>query len=420
MSNFTRRLKDPLIALFAAGLLSSPVSAEYTFDLPDADLFAVLYGDFYSYSGPILQAQFDAGVHGPNDSTYNGGAFEFDDTIAGKVDDELNVLSSSGGNSQEIKKQPDGAENAFAPVQGTNDSSPYFTTYTSTAQIDPTDNPDNGATQIADDLDAWDVNLQTFINAYDQGDGTLSDAVLVFNNNETDSADSQTLSSWFQVFIWDSTGTEEAIVFTFQNNCPPGAFCLNGGEISVSDGGIVGPLALKDPTAFSEPKATSTYPDPVTTSDNPEKEDFVISGGDVCFEGKDADGAGVIGGVLIDCTTASPADDTIIPHNLGADRISYMLWSPELNDLLQDFLTNGLGGYDMLSVDLRLGCYDGTEANASCEPLEIITNGAERAFWASASIPGEDGRIPEPSVIALMGIGLLTFFATGRRRRMVC
>jgi len=69
----------------------------------------------------------------------------------------------------------------------------------------------------------------------------------------------------------------------------------------------------------------------------------------------------------------------------------------------------------MLSVDMRLGCYQSSTGTAEplCGEDEEIDNGKERSFWAVGVLAEE---MPEPSVLALFGIGLMSLFSIQRRR----
>lgn len=403
-----RLLLSGLVAL----AFSSPAPAYYVFNLPEPDANAVLYGDGLSYSGPILDLLFPGGtgsvyVNPANGNTTN---FAFGDTIAGKVDDELNVIANSAG--QEIKNQPDGTEEAYEGEGGQSGSADFFST------TEDFRNPDDKTGLIDDDPDAWDANLSVFADAYLDDNGELEYApVFVFNNNEENDEASQTLLAWMQVIVRDSTGINDPIVFTLENSCIAGGgqLCFRGGEI-VAGAGDRGGYFLpgdpgKDPALFSAPRANNDYPETdwdngAVPEDEPVPGDFVVSGGDVCF-----DAFGVL-------QTCDGSQTTKVSHNLGADRISYLVYFPELADVLALYGSGALGGYDMISTDVRLGCNSLYIDGRDCFEQEVIDNGKERAFWSRAVV-GDDTiitGIPEPSLVALLGIGIAAL-GFGRRQR---
>ena len=104
-----------------------------------------------------------------------------------------------------------------------------------------------------------------------------------------------------------------------------------------------------------------------------------------------------------------------VNNNLGANQAAYAIVVPELNNIL---LSPGFGGYDSLSLDLRMGCdpmTTGYNTNSTGNCLgRSINNGYDQLFIASnVGVP----TIPEPGTLALIGPGAVGMGFLARRKK---
>jgi len=103
-----------------------------------------------------------------------------------------------------------------------------------------------------------------------------------------------------------------------------------------------------------------------------------------------------------------------IAHNLGANHAAYAGVVPVLNTWIAGlfaFDDTTLGNYS-LHIQLALGCDAGW--NGSCADRKI-DNGFEQLFLSSTTVPVVN--VPEPTSLALLGIGLLGLGALSRKRQ---
>jgi hypothetical protein len=79
----------------------------------------------------------------------------------------------------------------------------------------------------------------------------------------------------------------------------------------------------------------------------------------------------------------------------------------------------GFGGYDVMQVDFRMGCNSAQVAGGTCEAGSVLNNGYEQLFISRANI-ANGNHVPEPSTLALFGLGMLGLWGSARmaaRRR---
>jgi hypothetical protein len=97
-----------------------------------------------------------------------------------------------------------------------------------------------------------------------------------------------------------------------------------------------------------------------------------------------------------ECVVGDPAGSVTVNQNLGANQAAFALFNQQLSDLILD----PNSGYDLVSVDLRMGHVD---------------NGFEQLFILPTVVGTR--QVPEPSSIALFLAGLAGFAPLLRRKR---
>ncbi|EGB15967.1 protein of unknown function DUF1555 [Pseudodesulfovibrio mercurii] len=212
--------------LFVIGIFvtAQPERAEALY-LPDLSTgLARQYGDFYSYSLPILNYVYNSG-----DTTLNSGDPYYVASGPGQLADDIVIMTGSEGDAANTT----GFEDAYAVP---NNYNPYSTiTY-----ADPTSN--NGI--YADNSTTWDMNIDALV-AYLDGDIPI----FYFNNNET--GGDQDLYIIATLTIWSS-----------------------------STSAVYGIYYLTDPTTSYELPAEDNPGDLLPTTG------YVLSGGDVEYDGE--------------------------------------------------------------------------------------------------------------------------------------
>lgn len=245
----------------------------------------VQYGDAQSYSLPIAQVQ--------DNCTSPGCPYRVAST-PGHIQDL--IVIATGSNGAPVNTNFAGMDDAYSTPTGVNGSN-FFSTGT---VADPTAEPDFSG----DKDETWDSSLSALMSFLD-GD----DMVFMFNNNNLNGANLQSLAAWMQVSITDDTG-DLVSVYDLTNN--------NGAYNLVSEGG--GGNFLGDVTTYT---SDGSGPDGNTNSDT----DYVLSGGPICIN---TDG---IMPIPVPCDgSVLPVSQGPINHNLGADEVAYAVIFPELND----------------------------------------------------------------------------------------
>jgi hypothetical protein len=363
---------------------------------------AVAYGDFYSYSLPLLAWEYDqlyGGGTGPGNPYYV-------DASDGQIKN-LTVLGT-GGNGQPVTNNYTGADNAYPLPTGTgagdyDNPDTYFSTKDTDTYAGSLVQPTPGSVNIGvadpggageflgDSEDSWDVRLSalsSFLGTDAQGN--VNDMFIFFRNNQTNSGSSadQNLYGWalFTLVDTDNSGpggtTLNPLYFEFLNAIPSQTFPFTPGN---------------DVTQYSvNPALIDTHANSWDSRTNPGN--YVLSGGPVtlCL-----DGSGTIIGVIpISDPTSCPvgtASTVLLNHNLGDNQAAYAVYSPELQAWLD---MPNFGGYDALQVYYRFA---------------DLNNGDE-ALWIQAGQVGALQPIPEPATLLLLGSGLIGLAAVGRRK----
>ena len=331
----------------------------------------VQYGDAQSYSLPIAQIQ--DGCTGP------GCDFHVAST-PGHIQDLIVVATGSSG--QGVTTNIAGMDDAYATPSGVSGSN-FFSTGT---ELDP-----NAANEFfGDSGDTWDTTLAALLGFLD-GD----DMVFMFNNNNLNGENLQSLAAWMQVTISDDNG-DVVGVYDLTNN--------NSAYNLVTQGG--GGTFLGDVTTYT---SDGSDPDGNTNANT----DYVLSGGPICLNTLVSP---IPVPVACDGSGPFPVTDGPINHNLGSDEVAYAVLFPELNDQLYQ-LANSLTLQELtnytMNIDLRLGCdpslFLATADDEICSGAlsgygKNINNGFEQLFIATNTRAPTD--VPEPPLMVLFATGL--------------
>lgn len=261
----------PLSLIVFLVLGTQSAKALPNFPAPDAGglPLAIQYGDFYSYSLPVLDYFL-------GQQNYNASSDWY--VAAPKPQDNAIVVYTNANN---VDDNPAGMDDAYESVTGNQPQNSLFNTGTTT---------DPPPTFTGDDPDYWDAQIDTLLNYLDG-----NSLFFFFNNNQLNSTElgfsRQNLFAWGQVQIVDLENGLPTMYYDFNNT-------NTGGDVTAYNSDGSGPDAYGAPT------------DPG---------DFVLSGGYVCFDGANNPQA------------CDGSEAVRLDHNLGFNAAAYALYSPEID-----------------------------------------------------------------------------------------
>ncbi len=261
----------------ASALTTLPDPTSYL-DPTDLVPAALPYGDFYSYSLPVLQY-------------FLGSEYSVKST-PGAIKDGIVIYTGASGKG--LNTNFPGMDNAYPTPSGTN-------TIFSTGDVD---DPGGDGQFTGDTLLTWDTTLSA-LDTYLDGNGLY----FFFNHNEDNGAANQDLLAWGRVSIVDTTGnpTNPTMYYELNNNTK--------GPLDYS---VSSPLiAPNEPTLDSDGNIQYDSPGIPTEA---YLGDYAYAPGEIIIP---------------------PVTGDTINQNLGADEAAYALFSPEINENLAGWMVAG-------------------------------------------------------------------------------
>lgn len=364
----------PGLAVLAFVLFSANAAHALVLPSPGNPLTSQQYQDFTIYSLPYLDNLL------PGDYSV--------DSSPGKLHDKVVIVTGNSGaaakNDDDCGTTPTACDDAYDYPSSSVD---HFTTGTS-PEPDP-------AVPGEPTRSTWTAQVSG-LRSYLGGE----DLVLMFNLNEDVGGDENTLDGQSllvaaKVDLTDASGTVQQSFYLGANNVLTPLIAAGPSPYTTAEDAWV---------ALGEPEADSTNvpTDPVTngTEGNEHYVPLIANLGDPNgYASLDPRWAYVHGRIGVDsttgdflgfgsCTYLGLSNCTTINQNIGADEVAFAAFNQELSDLVN---SGDVGTYAYMNVDV-------ITAGQS--------NGFEQLFitkFASVSTPGP---IPEPTTLALLGLGL--------------
>lgn len=343
----------------------------------------VTYGDAESYSlglNALLWNHYQGGGTGPGNPFYVT-------STPGAIKNL--IVPATGASGGPVNTNFPGMDNAY-PTPNETAGTVFFTTnktaYPGLPITGVSAPQDPSPTGTWDTADTWDTSISALSNFLGSG----NTPIFFFNNNQVNSgaATNQDLAIWAQISVTSSTGAPTKY-FDLTNN---------GGAFTEPGGGIPSTV---NPTAYSSYTSTGAGPNAGTNSAT----DYVLSGGQICMNASFS---------YVACDGSQGTVAYRVNNNLGADQAAYAVVVPELNALLA---SPDITNYNAIHLDLRMGCDPNTVGYAGGTGANCVgrslNNGYEQVFIASTA---GSHSIPEPSTIALIGLGLIGTRLVRRRR----
>jgi hypothetical protein len=336
----------------------------------------VTYGDGNSYSLPVLGVLYDVLNGSSLSNSIQPGNPYYVNSTPGAIKDLIVV--GTGANGMPVNTNFTGMDNAY-PTPNSSGTTFFSTTIVA--------DPGQVAPFTGDAANTWDIQLSAL-----SGFVGAESPIFFFNNNQVNSGAStnQNLAIWAALTLYDTADSTATKTLYFTNL--DGKFAV----VSEGGGGVLNGMA-----------GTGTAGGPIAPdAGTNDATDYVLSGGALCY---------TAGLTIVSCSNPAAVGGPI-NHNLGADQAVYAVVFPELNRILA---AASFEGFDVLSIDWRMGCdpatTDGNDAGTTADCTgRSLNNGFEQLFIGKASTVVN---VPEPGTLALLGSALLGFAAMRRRNK---
>lgn len=350
------------LMLIGAALIAMPLAAQaelYQYSPPSFDIMnnkaCIAEGDFVSCSTTFLN--YLANIGSPNYATSTPSGYVVD-ANQGALKSMVVVGTGAGG---QIPINTD-----FSNFIDQGYETPNNGNFDTATASEPTNGPTTG-----DSTKAWDISLSALESALTIG-GVRQNMLIGYDFNETGGV-GQATSIWSLVTLRDVDGNLAPISFelTLRNGLQPAASVY----------------------AFNTNK---TF-DGITPTTVDYANDMTYIAGDICVKPD-----GTFQPLFAPATTC-PSGFTQISNNLGTNGAEWISYIPELDEGLEQFIALG---YDVLSAQLKIGCFI---------PGDLFCNdgGYDDIFIMAGDVRDE---VPEPASVALIGLGLSALGWIRRRR----
>lgn len=367
------------LTLFASTVVAAPTytvpvySQVINYDTSQKDSIACRsLGDVVSCSAPLLNYFYGM----PTNTALPTGYVI--DTPQGELDKGYIVIDAGGNSTINTDTVPtvSNVENSyFANTQGKN----YFMTGEAEKQ-GGTNDPTDGSIAAGDSPYSWDVGINWLMDALTI-DGTRRDMIIGFDFNQPQNNDnlSASLDVWALITVRD-----------LQDETRNQSFELRGDMIGVGTW-----------ATFSTDKTFTG-----TGNTTPKSKDFTTVVSAVCVRGQPGD-ANFDYKLVPEQVTSCPAGYTIVKNAQSTSSTEFINFIPELNDKLEWYDGNG---FDVISVQLRMGCFGGTDSKdgptlADGNPTTHCDAGGYGDVFLMAG--AEERNVPEPAALLLVSLGLL-------------
>lgn len=391
------------------GVSFAPVASAVLLDgtLPDA--YYTTYGDAQVYSLGSLayiycRQQTGGSCGGASTTPYNI------DSTPGAIKDL--VVIATGASGAPVTTNVSGMDNVYGTPSGASGDK-YFSTTSATQ-------PTSAGGTYANLSGSWDASVAALMGQF----GANQVPMFMFNNNQLDRA--VNLAAWGRVWVSDNAGnavTGQNYYLTNQriagnpNTYLDPILQHSGGGIDFNEAGGTSPWSSFTGSGTAPVVGANNQPFSDPTNPTPPTTDYVLSGSDYCIHNT----------TFLPVACTDPNSSPKIKNNLGANEVAYAVLFPELNAWLAGLHVADRAAYT-LHVDFRLGCQDATGADkpatdtSHCRTnfpgttgfdsidTRSINNGYEQLF-----IVGVNQAVPEPGMLALLGIAFGGLALTRRR-----